>query len=797
MTEIADKLNLPEGWDKQDKDDPNALLEQLEKEINIASDSLALPPYVSNEEVAAAASGGLALYGILFDDHDIEGFSKSPPFPLLSRPAHVEWLSPALGFEVRFFKSTDSNASTKFYKTAKSSGLSIAASVSGGGWGFHASASTAHSSEESKVSSEKRQQNTTHATITQYISQPTRAFRIPREEMELSYEAKTRAKEIKDHESAKRFLKSFGSHVSEGVHTLGGVFFRNLDVTTEREAKVSDVMMAAGTQLDVDVSAGFSGFGVSVGGSVKTNTFDASGSRDDSSSEKISYMSEMTVQSLGPPTTNQAMFSQLLQSNNATWHVIDRGDHTALVPVWQLMSDQEGLKKQAEHLENAWKKKQLKRKAEKTKKRIQKAKELVEQAREITQEASEKSKEELHNKMKEIADELSLPEGWDKQEKDDPNALLEQLDKLFKITPDSLDLPPYVSNEEVAAAASGGLALYGILFDDHDIKGFSEIPPFPFLKRPAHVEWLIPALGFVVRFFKSTESNASTKFYKTAKSSGISIAASVSSSGWVTNSASTIHGSAESKVSSELRQQKNTTHATITQYISQPTGAFRIPREEMELTDEAKTRAEEIKDDESAERFLKSFGSHVSEGVHTLGGVFFRNLDVTTEREAKVSDVMMAAGTQLDVDVSAGFSGFGVSVGGSVKTNTFDASGSRDDSSSEKISYMSEMTVQSLGPPTTNQAMFSQLLQSNNATWHVIDRGDHTALVPVWQLMSDQEGLKKQAEHLENAWEKKQKVKEVTVRRKRLNKEKKQQHLVSFFTTFAKEHRSQQSAWPF
>lgn len=385
--------------------------------------------------------------------------------------------------------------------------------------------------------------------------------------------------------------------------------------------------------------------------------------------------------------------------------------------------------------------------------------------------------------MKEIANKLSLPEGWDKQEKDDPNALLEQLDKEINIASDSLALSPYVSNEEVAAAASGGLALYGILFDDHDIEGFSESAPFPFLKRPAHVEWLSPALGFVVRFFKSTESNASTKFYKTAKSSGLSIAASVSGGGWGFHAdASTAHSSEESKDTSEKRQE-NTTHATITQYISQPTGAFRIPREEMELSDEAKTRAAEIKDDESAERFLKNFGSHVSEGVHTLGGVFFRNLDVNTEREAKVSDVMMAAGKQLDVDVSAGYSGFGVSVGGSVKTDTFDASGSRDASSSEKISYMSEMTVQTLGPPTTNQAMFSQLLQSNNATWHVIDRGNHTALVPVWQLMSEQEGLKKQAEHLENAWKKKQKEKEVTVRRKRLNKEKKQQHLVSSFTT--------------
>ena len=358
IKEIAEKLSLPEGWNEQHKDDPNTLLEQLDKEINIASDSLALPPYVSNDEIAAAASGGLALYGILFDDHDIRGFSKSPPVPFLKRPEHVEWLSPALGFEVRFFKSTESNASTKFYKTAKSSGLSIAASISGGGWGFHASASTAHSS---KDTSGKRQENTTHATITQYICQPTKAFRIPREEMELSYEAKTRAKEIKDDESAERFLESFGSHVSEGVHTMGGVFFRNLDVTTEREAKVSDVMMAAGSQFDADVSAGYSGFGYSVGGSVKTSKFEVSGSSEASSSEKINYMSEMTVQSLGPPTTNPAMFSQLLQSNNATWHVIDRGDHAALVPVWQLMSNMEELKEQAEHLKNAWKKKQKER----------------------------------------------------------------------------------------------------------------------------------------------------------------------------------------------------------------------------------------------------------------------------------------------------------------------------------------------------------------------------------------------------------------------------------------------------
>ena len=352
MKEIADKLSLPEGWDKQEKDDPNSLLEQLNREINIASDSLAITPYVTNEDIAAAASGGLALYGILFDDNNIEGFSESPPFPLLKKPEYVEWVSPALGFEVGFFRSTEQQASTKFYKTAKSSGVSIAASVTGCGWGFHASVSGARSSQTNQDTSTKQQRNTTHATVTQYICQPTKAFRIPIEDMELNYEARRHVKEIKDKESAENFLKMYGSHVPKGVHTLGGVFFRNVDVNTEREASVSEVMMAAGKQFDTEVSAGYSGLGFSVGGSVKTSSFEISGSTDASSTEKVKFMSTMTVKALGPPTTNPEMFSQLLQSNNATWYVIDRGNRAALVPVWELTPD---LKEQAEILKNVWK----------------------------------------------------------------------------------------------------------------------------------------------------------------------------------------------------------------------------------------------------------------------------------------------------------------------------------------------------------------------------------------------------------------------------------------------------------
>ena len=66
------------------------------------------------------------------------------------------------------------------------------------------------------------------------------------------------------------------------------------------------------------------------------------------------------------------------------------------------------------------------------------------------------------------------------------------------------------------------------------------------------------------------------------------------------------------------------------------------------------------------------------------------------------------------------------------------------------------MTVKTLGPPATNPQIFSQLLQSNNATWFVIDRGDREALVPVWDILSEME-LKDEAQRLRFVWDEEQK----------------------------------------
>ena len=45
------------------------------------------------------------------------------------------------------------------------------------------------------------------------------------------------------------------------------------------------------------------------------------------------------------------------------------------------------------------------------------------------------------------------------------------------------------------------------------------------------------------------------------------------------------------------------------------------------------------------------------------------------------------------------------------------------------------MTVETLGPATTNPKIFGEIPQSSNATWFVIDRGDQDSLVPVWEIL--------------------------------------------------------------
>ncbi|CAN0214408.1 unnamed protein product, partial [Laminaria digitata] len=62
-----------------------------------------------------------------------------------------------------------------------------------------------------------------------------KSFRIPVSTMTMSEEALESALGVDTLLKASMFLDTFGSHVSNGRHLLGGIFFRTMTMTTESE----------------------------------------------------------------------------------------------------------------------------------------------------------------------------------------------------------------------------------------------------------------------------------------------------------------------------------------------------------------------------------------------------------------------------------------------------------------------------------------------------------------------------------------------------------------------------------
>ena len=70
----------------------------------------------------------------------------------------------------------------------------------------------------------------------------------------------------------------------------------------------------------------------------------------------------------------------------------------------------------------------------------------------------------------------------------------------------------------------------------------------------------------------------------------------------------------------------------------------------MRLSEEARREAHEINTEREALRFLRTYGSHFTFGIVTVGGVFFRNISMTTQKEVSYVALFQAAGDQLSTE---------------------------------------------------------------------------------------------------------------------------------------------------
>jgi len=176
-----------------------------------------------------------------------------------------------------------------------------------------------------------------------------------------------------------------------------------------------------------------------------------------------------------------------------------------------------------------------------------------------------------------------------------------------------------------------------------------------------------------------------------------------------------------------------------------------------------------------ARQFIKDFGSHVPFGVQTLGGIFIRSMTIRTEELTKQSSLYASASTALTLTSStvhkntsstsgsvglfssAHYAQSNEDSGGSSFTgvnNKFEGIGFGDSASTKQTSFQLDVTC--YGPNAATQDELYQMLNSNNRTWTVIDRGETDSYLAIWDFVDytqQGESLQEQCNLLKEVWE--------------------------------------------
>ena len=267
------------------------------------------------------------------------------------------------------FKKTASSAGGSIAtSTSTSAGRSVSGSYTGFGIGISGKTSSAESAahqlaynyqQDSNTSTEANKKTTT-AFVDETIMMPMRSARLNYDGMRLSEDAKRAVRKLSTEREALHFLRTYGSHLTLGMITLGGSFSRTMFMESSKEVTTTTLYAAAGSQMSQETStasvketsaatsAGLFGLGFKAGGSSSGSEATKSGSSTllgsstgaGAANAKNDTFYSMDVSSLGPNASTPEQFYTLLNENTGTWAVIDRGDLDEVIPIWDLIKDE-------------------------------------------------------------------------------------------------------------------------------------------------------------------------------------------------------------------------------------------------------------------------------------------------------------------------------------------------------------------------------------------------------------------------------------------------------------------------
>lgn len=340
LSEILSELDLPQDWLKQELPP-----EELFKEIDYISRECSHivesgESYKSQVEIIAKASSGKAACAIYHSNYDA---TRPAQIPLFLLPKEVTLSNPGCSQVINYLKFSKQGMASEYARMVESSSTSVGVGVTGF-YGTSMDFQGGYGHDQHTQLDQTRSSSKTSVSVLQYIRTAKKTFQIDPFQSVISFTARNMAKsiandtsgDIENEESARSFLKRYGSHYPGGIQTLGGVFFSIADAESKNTKDTFRLTKAAVDHLNSQINAGFLGGAFGIGANVTAEHTESQGQTRGCQASSDSDSFTYSVRSVGPQATNPATFHKLL-SYNSTWALIDRGESQSYIPVWELL----------------------------------------------------------------------------------------------------------------------------------------------------------------------------------------------------------------------------------------------------------------------------------------------------------------------------------------------------------------------------------------------------------------------------------------------------------------------------
>lgn len=305
----------------------------------------------------------------------------------------------------------------------------------------------------------------------------------------------------------------------------------------------------------------------------------------------------------------------------------------------------------------------------------------------------------------------------------------------------------------IVGAASSARALRALAMDGSNNQG---IAAKPILEPPKGVPLMGTSQTSSYYRYAFNTSQETSSFRKVVEESGWSAAAHAKI-GWSLGqkSASAKFSYEElSKTIDETKLEEKVEEAYVLQMFYVPMKSFQIPNDKMCLTQEAIAAARSVDSSTDAQRFLRTYHSHVSGSLYHVGGIFCRQVTVQSKERMSFKSLVATASSKMSgsSDVSLGW----LEAGGEASKS--ESSEKQSDDSSKVTVKEEKASISAFGASTAmDEESFRARLETDQSSWVIIDKSIDRAddLVGVWEIMLQvkDKGLQQPARLIRESWQ--------------------------------------------